>query len=262
LGLYGNFYGLAGVDTGASTPTALYLYNFTGYTGNNGTFNVIHWIDDATVQVYNPGGASPDTGNADFAVSLHLGSPTIEESGILELTGTPAGAVPLCTQECGAFRCFVENLTPIYEVYFASPNSPYTNPSQPVAVSFDGTTVNFDIPLPVIPPPAYSVCSTNAYLGGTVYLSPETDSFAGTVVGTPSYPFTLYVQSPDGYFSGWITNATGQPATVTNGDYTLAQQLGAGQSALITSDNDFGIWRVDSITADNGRAARASRYLL
>jgi hypothetical protein len=206
-----------------------------------------------------------DTGTlgfGDFAVSLFAGSPPISGSAILSLTGLPVTYFKLSTQECGDFRVQVENST-FTTATFAAPNNLEIGSTTAQSVSFDGTTVNYDAPVPATPP-AYVIGSfPGAFSGSSVSVSPSPNTpFVSDLSGTSTAPIGTVDVGDGSPFYGLFFNQSTQPVTVANSGATAfsGQLIGVGQAALVLSDGT-GIWSFSSITADNGRADRYRTYL-
>lgn len=199
--------------------------------------------------------------NASFAMSMAVGSPPISGASVLSLTGAPVADFVLCTQSVGPFRCQVENSTSTFKsASFAATANPAVAYGSSVGVSSDGTTVNYDAPIPATPP-AYVVGSQTGNLSGsTVFVDPSPNTpFTLTLSGGVTGVGSVVVQQLP--FYSFVINGSTQPTTVSdNSNHTAQKVIGAGQAALVVGDGSS-VWVIPAITEDNGRAKRYENYL-
>jgi hypothetical protein len=190
-----------------------------------------------------------------FAVSLAYATPSVTESGVVQLTGTSVSTIQLCTQLVGPFRCFFENQTTSgYGVVFSPSSVTVESPGN--AITFDGTTVNYDTQPPVTP--TIFSAQQNDITSGSAVASFQ-NPFTWTLTGSPSTPATVQVQASP--FLGWIANQTEQPVTVTNdNNITLGDPIPPGASALVVWDGSQGFTSVVNLRPTLGVRERRTGY--
>ena len=227
--------------------------------GTSSTIAIGNGTANSQLGFTNGQNATGTLGYGTFAVSLFAGLPSISETAILLLSGSPTTTFTLNTQECGDFRVQIENTTSSI-ADFVVLNYPNIPGSVSQAVSFDGTMVNFDAPVPATPP-AYVVGQyTGSFAGSPLPVDPYPNTpFTYTVSGGAVGLGSIVIQTAP--FYGFVINGSTQPTTVSDNSGHVAQKiLGPGQAALVVGDGSS-VWAIPAITEDNGRAKRYEKYL-
>ena len=192
---------------------------------------------------------------ATFAVSLAYATPSVTESGVVQLTGATLGPTYLCTESVGPFRCFFENATlPGYGAVFSPSSVSLIPPGS--AITFDGTTVNYDTQPPVTP--TIFLTSTDDISAGSAVQAFQ-NPFTWTLTGSPTSPATVQVQA--NAFLGWILNETSQPVSVTNSNnVTLGEVIPPGSAAAVVWDGSQAFTSIVSTQPTVGVRTRSVGY--